>query len=59
MSQKETEPVRLAALARTLDLMAQSLDILDDNGVPGYIGAHLDLVLTRLRAYLQRPEPTP
>lgn len=53
MIKKETEPVRPAALARALDLMAQSLDMIDHNGVPGDIGAHLDLALVRLRAYLE------
>jgi hypothetical protein len=57
MSQNEAEAVRLAALAHALDLMTQSLDILDDNDVSGDIGAHLDLALTRLRTHLELPEP--
>lgn len=43
-------------LAGAMDLMAEALELLDDIGAPGEIGANLDLAMTRLENVLGRDQ---
>lgn len=51
-----TTPERVSQLAEALDLMAEALELLDDIGAPGEIGANLDLAMTRLETVLGRDQ---
>lgn len=51
-----TTPERVSQLAEALDLMAAALELLDDIGAPGEIGANLDLAMTRLETVLGRDQ---
>jgi hypothetical protein len=58
MGEKTPTSTREPQLARVLAMMATCLDILDDNGAPADIGAHLDLARSRLLQHLGRPDET-
>ena len=46
------QPVQSREVVEALNLMGQALSLLDDNQVPGEIGAHLDLAICLLRDHL-------